>query len=881
MYEKKDEDGNVVRETVAFNDAGGRAELENAGFSWDERDPEKRIAFVVNNEKTLIDFNEYLIGKLGKKTEDGSGSYDETWYQTEFRSAFTIGTEEWTAEFDPGSDFYVPPTDSTAKGSNQQQVSFIRAGRSKNADAGTDYGRVVIKDGAEITMTGSLASILRVDGEGHAYDAVIDESEAEAVIEKGGKLKVTGAYGWAVNSHGGLVWNEGTVEVGKQESGEGLQAEDGYGLVGVHLEDGARFENREGGLVQYDAGSFGKAVEVESGSIFSNSGELNMITGTFRAPTKDDNYGIRQNFKRSSLVTVNGEKSKFFNNKGGRISLGTNGAETSEQPIDVFLIGEKGAFENAGTITTGEHVRNMNIVRLEGDGAVFTNTGDIFLNAIETSDGDESFNAVVQAGEGTQAFNYGLIELNGLNAVALQALEAESVFDSTGRPRVINYGTITVGAAQEGSAPNYAIWAEGAGTVAQNSGTINLAGDRAIGIHARNGADIEVTERASIVFDSEGNEATGQIAYLIYGSGENGDRTSIHDSTSSIENSHVVTADYSTYFRVDTGATLDLQSGFYDVASEGSSIITVTGEGARFTAENSSTDTLHLSVNGKDSAALLVTGGGYAYWGGNVDVSVTGENSAIAIVSGEYIDVETNAPDPTRFMETFFDINEDARITGDQFKGEGTAEGNAVAFRVKSGGVLRNQGEITLDNLSDSNVTGVILEGGTLRNGVDGENNLYKDAAISVNGVAVEVRGASSGGDASTLENHGLIEATDGLAAVRLTQGATLELTNSTEGTITAGGSAHAVLIESEGQLTVDGAALSMKNNSHGNVIENRSEKAVIVGAVDMTVRDGIGIHTETLSSTTGEKVITVAGAVDGHRCLSDRRRHGHCDRAY
>ncbi len=862
VYEKKDEDGNVVAtEPVAFNDAGRRAELENAGFSWDELDPEKRIAFVVNNEKTLIAFNEYLKGKLGKKTEDGSGSYDETWYQTEFRSAFTIGTEEWTAEFDPGSDFYVPPTDSTAKGSNQQQVSFIRAGRSKNADAGTDYGRVVIKDGAEITMTGSLASILRVDGEGHAYDAVIDESEAEAVIEKGGKLKVTGAYGWAVNSHGGLVWNEGTVEVGEQESGEGLQAEDGYGLVGVHLEDGARFENREGGLVQYDAGSFGKAVEVESGSIFSNSGELNMITGTFRAPTKDDNYGIRQNFKRSSLVTVNGEKSKFFNNTGGRISLGTNGAETSEQPIDVFLIGEKGAFENAGTITTGEHVRNMNIVRLEGDGAVFTNTGDIFLNAIETSDGDESFNAVVQAGEGTQAFNYGLIELNGLNAVALQALEAESVFDSTGRPRVINYGTITVGAAQEGSAPNYAIWAEGAGTVAQNSGTINLAGDRAIGIHARNGADIEVTERASIVFDSEGNEATGQIAYLIYGSGENGDRTSIHDSTSSIENSHVVTADYSTYFRVDTGATLDLQSGFYDVASEGSSIITVTGEGARFTAENSSTDTLHLSVDGKDSAALLVTGGGYAYWGGNVDVSVTGENSAIAIVSGEYIDVETNAPDPTRFMETFFDINEDARITGDQFKGEGTAEGNAVAFRVKSGGVLRNQGEITLDNLSDSNVTGVILEGGTLRNGVDGENNIYKDAAISVNGVAVEVRGASSGGDASTLENHGLIEATDGLAAVRLTQGATLELTNSTEGTITAGGSAHAVLIESDGQLTVDGAALSMKNNSHGNVIENRSEKAVIVGAVDMTVRDGIGLHTETLESRNGGKTITIAGA--------------------
>lgn len=879
VYEKKDEDGNVVEsKTVAFNDAGGRAELENAGFSWDERDPEKRIAFVVNNEKTLRDFNEYLIGKLGKKTEDGSGSYDETWYQTEFRSAFTIGTEEWTAEFDPGSDFYVPPTDSTAKGSNQQQVSFIRAGRSKNADAGTDYSRVVIKDGAEITMTGSLASILRVDGKGYGETVIGSSDAADAVIEKGGKLAVTGAYGWAVNSHGGAVWNEGTIDVGQQTGeGEGLRVQDGYGLVGVHLQDGARFENKAGGLVQYDAGSFGKAVEVKNGSTFANSGVLNMITGAFRAPTKDDNYGIRENFKRSSLVTVSsdveGSKSRFVNEEGGLIYLGgghidqsdlegktndelineilgENNADTHEQPIDVFLVGEDGIFENKGSIATGTGVRNMNIVRLEGEGAQFTNTGTIVLNAVKTSEGDQSFNAVVLAGEGTQAVNDGNIYLNGVNAVALQALEAENTFDTKDKPRVINKGTITVGAAGEGSAPNYAIWAEGAGTVAQNSGTINLAGDRAIGIHARNGADIEVTERASIVFDSEENEATGQIAYLIYGSGENGDRTSIHDSTSSIENSHVVTADHSTYFRVDTGATLDLQSGFYDVASVGSSIITVTGEGARFTAENSSTDTLHLSVDGKDSAALLVTGGGYAFWDGNVDISVRGEDSAIAIISGEYIDVETNEADPDRFMETFFDNK--ASITGDRVSGD------AVAFRVKSGGVLRNQGNIKLRNekAGTSTFTGVLLEGGTLRNGWDENGNELADASkavISVDGVAVEVRGLTGeGGENETesvLENVGLIEANDGTAAVYLTQNANLLLTASEKGTITAGGTADAIRLGADaGTLTLRGAKLEMKEGGSGNAVENRSANAVNVYAADIQIEDGIGIHSEKIN---------------------------------
>lgn len=876
VYERIDPDtGELVQEKVARCNTEKRAELAEQGFMINYTKTER---FAVTDFDSLVKYNEYLIEQLGKKKgEDESlGSYDEAWYQEQFNLAFKIGTQEWTAEFNPDSDFYVPPTDSTAKGSNQQQVSFIRAGRSENAVDNTDYGRVVIQDGAEITMTGSLASILRVDGKGYGETVIGSSNAADAVIEKGGKLAVTGAYGWAVNSHGGAVWNEGTIDVGQQTGeGEGLRVQDGYGLVGVHLQDGARFENKAGGLVQYDAGSFGKAIEVESGSAFANSGVLNMITGAFRAPTKDDNYGIRENFKRSSLVTVSndveGSKSRFVNEQGGLIYLGgghidqsdlegktndelineilgENNADTHEQPIDVFLVGEDGIFENNGTIATGTGVRNMNMVRLEGEGAQFTNTGTIVLNAVKTSDGDQSFNAVVLAGEGTQAVNEGNIYLNGVNAVALQALEAENTFDTKDKPRVINKGTITVGAAGEGSAPNYAIWAEGTGTVAQNAGTINLAGDRAIGIHARNGADIDVTDNASIFFAYGNPEATGQIAYLIYGSGEGGDQTSIADSSTS---NHVVTAERSTYFRVDTGATLDLQSGDYGVSSGGSSIITVTGEGAQFTAKNQSQDHhLSLSVTGNDSAALLVTGGGYAFWEGNVDLTVSGKDSAIAIVSGEYIDVETNEADPDRFMETFFDNK--ASITGDRVSGD------AVAFRVKSGGVLRNQGNIKLQNeeAGTSTFTGVLLEGGTLRNGWDENGNELADASkavISVDGVAVEVRGfTGEGGENETesvLENIGLIEANDGTAAVYLTQNANLLLTASEKGTITAGGTADAIRLGADaGTLTLRGAKLEMKEGGSGNAVENRSANAVNVYAADIRIEDGIGIHSEKIN---------------------------------
>lgn len=875
-YVKEDQEGNAQTVTVRRYETEKIDGLLEDGFNLDDS---RTVAFTVKDYDSLVAYNEYLIGMLGKKNE--SGSYDEAWYQAAFQKGFVIGTQSWTADFPPTADFYVPADDSSAKGANQQQVSFIRAGKSEGAEADADYGRVVVRENAEIRMASSLASILRVDGEGQAGSPIQDIQDADAVIEKGATLQVSGAYGWAVNAHGGAVWNAGTIAVGEQtQAGEGLRVQDGYGLVGVHLEQGARFENQAGGLVQYGAGSFGKAVEVESGSVFSNAGLLNMATGAFRAPTKDDNYGVRQNFERSSLVTVSSENSnapsRFVNEAGGVIYLGgsnveqadlptewskenvldymskTTSAESHEQPLDVFAIGSGGEFVNEGVISTGTGLRNMNIVRLEESGAKFVNKGAITLNTVKTSDGDQSFNSVVQALAGTEAVNEGTIVLNGVNAVALQALDAE---ENDTNPRVVNKGTITVGAAGEGSAPNYAIWAEGAGTLAQNAGTINLEGDRAIGIHARNGADILVTENAAINFDSSNTGAEGQIAYLIYGQGEGGEATSITDSSTS---SHAVTADRSTYFRVDTGASLDLRNGSYSVSGEGSSIITVTGEGANFTASNSDAEKLNLSVTGKDSAALLVTGGGYAFWGGNVDIEVTGEDSAIAIISGEYIDVETNEPDPSKFAETYFDNK--ATVTGDDVSSE------AVAFRVQTGGVLRNQGQIVFEDQAQESTqtfTGVLLEGGKLLNGWDEHGEPLEnadDVKISVDGIAVEIRGADGEETLqSELQNRGTIEATDGTAALYLTQKASLLLTGSDEGTITAGGAAHAILADqSAGVLTLDGASLVMKEGGSGNAVENRSENALNVNAANIQIENGIGIHSEKINFGASDKTTTI-----------------------
>ncbi len=169
-----------------------------------------------------------------------------------------------------------------------------------------------------------------------------------------------------------------------------------------------------------------------------------------------------------------------------------------------------------------------------------------------------------------------------------------------------------------------------------------------------------------------------------------------------------------------------------------------------------------LRVNGRDATALRVEGGAEATIDASTNISLAQNGATAGIVRGGSTTI-TGEEGATGASV----LNSAAVLNGDN-----VAVG-APGYKVLTGGTLNHSGTI---DLAAADSTGVLINGGTLNN----------TSSISVNGTAVDIIGANS-----TVNNTGVITATDGRAAFRLSDGASLNLTGS--GVTHATGSAHGI----------------------------------------------------------------------------------------
>ncbi len=846
VYEKftYNDDGELVKtETQKVNkyDEDTQKALTESGWIQQKTQDGQAVVEIgtedIHDIEGLTFYNKHLISQLGQKTD--TGSKDETWYLTEFNKAIVLGTETVRVEYGEDSKYFIPDGDSASINASQQTVSYIHA----------DDGFVQIKDGAQVYLRDSVASLIRVDA-GH----VSDQPHASAVpnlhIQSGGTVGVEGGWGWVINSHGGYVLNEGEVDIGTHKASTNPDAS--VSIKGLHLENQAYAENR--GLINYGSWPAATAVELQGQSKFVNAstGLVSLWVNDLRAPNiyepdvneaitvEDGSVFVNKGAVVAGMSALTQEELKNLTHNtdwqktlSKRFNQANDPKSYLTQTIAVDVT--NGSFTNEGYLASGYNIRGNTLVQVGGADAAFTNTGtmELFGRSIKDENGKlvgngNAKNVGIEVLEGaTQVENKGNILLAGDYLIGMHVVSQNGA-----DTKATNSGTITVddiSGDDEDASPNYAIWAEGEGVEVTHSGTIKLNGDRAIGLHARGGAVINATN-GNLNF---AENSSGQIGYLIYGEGS----TINVDSNKEIS----VNATDSTIYRVDTGAKMNLTSGKLSASGKDSSIVTVTGRGASFTAENQGGSALSFNVS-DGASALKVTGQATAYWKGNIDVSVSGEDSAVAVIDGHYIDIESGQTKPDEFYSSGTELINEGLISRDNVKD------GAVAFIVNAGGTLTNskQGEIDFslqDGTQGDEMQGVVLNGGSLNN----------QGTILTHGIAVEVKGENS-----VLNNVGTIAATgasNNAAAVYLSDGATLTLTGNDQGKITASGTAHGVFVgadNAEGKsssVTIEGGNFEMLAGT-GSLIENRSSQAVAIEGGHLVVGAGKGIHSEKISFT-------------------------------
>ncbi|MCS2164216.1 autotransporter outer membrane beta-barrel domain-containing protein [Scandinavium manionii] len=763
-------------------------------------------AYTVNTVEEFAAYNDALI----KAVQDGTISVSD--YDTQLARAYDPEIKKIYT-----SATGIPETDAVRMLGGFNNVSYIQA-RGDGAVVNIDKDAVI-----QLTSSGaSLASV---------RDGATLNNEGEL-----GTMNNPNSYSYVINAvNNAKVLNNGVIDAGG--TNPAIVANPGDDLSGgvsraVYLSGSSTITNN--GVINIAAreGANNYAIIATGESHVENTGSVN-VSATIEpelTSTAANTYGINLSGK-SSLVN------------SGEIYMGREAQRKSDDPtvdIDVktdgnYLLGVVSAstVENtsSGQLVLGTKTQGASAVIVENNTSGFLNNGtiDVKGNADGYNGNAPLQNAGVVARKMAQDVVNGAdgeINLSGINAVGMKALAGSSV---------TNAGTINItGYDAQYNTANYGMWAEGAEAEAKLTGDVNLAGDRAIGVHARNGGNVSVDGGSVNFVDGE-----NQTGYYIYGAGSSVDSQNAEQT---------VTTKGSTLYRIDGGASYAASSGDLSAQADNSTILLSTGAGSNITATN-----MELTVDGVNATGVKVEAGGTATIDAGTKFTLSGAGATAGTVSGSGTSITG---------EDLAQADSVLISSANLVSGANLAAG-AMGYKVSTGGTLNHLGTIAIVDASAKS-TGVQIAGGTLENSGD----------ISVDGTAVDVIGADS-----TVNNTGSVTATNGKAAYRLSDGASLTLSGS--GTTTAAGSAHGILLDMGADaLTVKDATITMDANGTGNGIENTAEiDGIHLDKTTINVGNGAGVRTSASLALENSGEINVNGSGTG--LLFDTTDGTTTDKAY
>ncbi|HID8743713.1 TPA: autotransporter outer membrane beta-barrel domain-containing protein [Enterobacter mori] len=736
-----------------------------------------------------------------------------------------------------------------------------------------------LANGTNIELINNGIIDVNSDGNGGQHTpnqsiGIYTQNGAKGIIDNRGSINLNGVNNIGIKAvGGGTASSSGVINVNKA-SGQstlpnyGVWVEDtgsqveiagtvnlnGDGAIGAHARSGGTINLTGNAAVKFTSGQnqIGYFVYGTGSQINSSSGIQNVSSDNSTLMRLDGGATYTGGSTSGSLMTASGQDSVVIVATGSGTSLNTGALK-----IDLTGQGATGVLVEGGATgvidtKTDLLLNNASSIAAIADGnghdltGKLNSTGD---SATKLQSSAALFSVEDQvtgyiARNGATLENSGNINFSGQNTTGLEVLDGSTginsgsitvnnggrglVASSTNQSTTINNtGNLTLNGGSDDNRTTGIKASGNAVTVNMTAGTIRLEGQGAVGVEVTDGASVNLAGTALPVFADPVTGISNQIAFLISGVG-----STLNTQTTTVMDAN---GKGSTLFRVEDGAS---QQGVlsYDVSGENARGIWATGAGTLVNAANGS----HLSIQGTGAQGIYAAGGASATLAQGVTADLTGSGAVVGVVDGNEYDLAGSVTA----------TNTGTILTNEADISSGLA--GATAFITQNQGMLVNKGNIDLTTGTGN--TGIKVISGQFDN---------QASDITVSGVAVDVEGANS----TVLSTGGSIIATDGDAAIRLSQGASLDLVGSGMGVVEGRGTAHGVLLDTGATgLTVTGAQIDVKAaGATGNGIENRAEIAGIqLNNTTINVQDGKGVRTSATLAQQNSGTINVAGSGTG-----------------
>lgn len=791
--------------------------------------------FTITNTQELAEFNDWLLGKSDDAALNPDGekvSQIQLWIDAEEVTTVTAAQTKYAGLIEnlltSGKPADILSWD--------YDVWTDGLSHTNNATAGRGELHAIYANGAGTSGTLNKDAIIAVDG---SINGVMKAINGGVITNLGelNALRTSTGQSLAIGmlAKDATATNNGIINSGLFIDKDGNQNVNSYGAFGMQGQGASQITN-EGTINQaITTDNFGTASAADPWSKDKPAGELTLAIGM---QLSDNAQGVNN----GDINVVDGRKNgasygsgiaygvevadnaTFTNSAGASIYLGRNASDPSK---DVTMSGgsslsagimTKSAKEviNNGLITLGTGVRNAAGMLIGNATGNVINTGNIVINGDSSAGSSRNYGITVRdsgAENNQEIRNDGKINVNGTNNVGIHVSATNKNAEATTSAS----GSIVVDGEGSVGNRNYAVWAEGGkdGKAVINvysNITLNKAGN--IGVHVRDNAVANVDSLSSPAFNS-----TDQIGYYLYGKGATANigQAVMNDNGQ----------DRTTIFRIANGAMLAGNTTTPDGQPSSNLDLTLSGEqsvGVLATGTGSSVDTgeATFTVQGTDSAALLIEGGATGNISDKTTINLTGERTIAGVVDGQAHQLNGNAEGSA----TPTILTSNAKITSE-------ASGNKVIAYV-----ARNQGSLILDtqasiDLASTDSIGVnVQQGGSLTNNAT--------AALHVsNGIGVQASGSNA-----QIKKLGQIQVDDGTAGVLLTNGASLNITGNTGDAITTNGTADGIRLDTgAGKLAAKGVIISAEGTGAG--IQNDANNTdITLNDVTINANDGPGIRT-------------------------------------